>query len=334
MGYIKRTSATEYRQQNRGGRGAIGGRTRDEDYIEHLFVASTHHTMLYLYRKRRCYWLKVYEIPEGEKTGKGRAIQNLMQLPPDDKVRAIIDVKNLEDEEFVKSHNIVLCTKKGIIKKTTLEDFSRPRATGVNAITIVEGDELLEAKMTDGNCEIMMAVKSGRAIRFPEEKVSPTGRGAIGVAGIEVEDEQDEVVGMICVNKDDRSRTVLVVSEKGFGKRTAIDEYRITNRGGKGVKTISVTEKTGSLVGILDVTEKEDLMITCKTGVTIRMPVGQVSEQGRATQGVKLIRLDEGDEIAAITKLIHNGADNGYNGHTDAGNHDNDAPTGEENQHQ
>lgn len=303
LGYIKRTSATEYRAQRRGGRGVIGGRTRDEDYIEHLFVASTHHTMLFFTEKGRCYWLNVYEIPDGEKTSKGRAIQNMIQLPPDDKVRAIIDVKDLEDKDFVNGHNIVLCTKKGIIKKTLLEDFSRPRQTGVNAITINEGDELLEAKLTDGNSEIMMAVKSGRAIRFPEEKVRPTGRGAIGVAGIEVDDANDEVIGMICVNKGDTSRTVLVVSEKGYGKRTQIEEYRITNRGGKGVKTISVTEKTGSLVGVLDVTEKEDLMITCKSGVTIRMPVDGISEQGRATQGVKLIRLDGGDEIAAITKL-------------------------------
>ena len=309
QGYIKRTSATEYRQQNRGGRGAIGGRTKQEDWIEHLFVASTHHTMLYFTEKGRCFWLKVYQLPEGDKTSKGRAIQNLIQLPPDDKVRAIIAVKNLEDDEFIKSHYIVLCTRKGTIKKTLLEDFSRPRATGVNAITIVEGDELLEAKMTDGNSEIMMAVKSGRAIRFPESKVRPTGRGAIGVSGIEVDNKQDEVVGMICVKKDDNSRTVLVVSEKGFGKRTAITDetgeevYRITNRGGKGVKTINVTDKTGSLVGILDVTEEEDLMITCKSGITIRMAVNQVSRQGRATQGVKLIRLDEDDAIAAITKL-------------------------------
>ena len=309
QGYIKRTSATEYRQQNRGGRGAIGGRTKQEDWIEHLFVTSTHHTMLYFTEKGRCFWLKVYQLPEGDKTSKGRAIQNLIQLPPDDKVRAILDVKNLDDEAFIKSHYIVLCTRKGTIKKTLLEDFSRPRASGVNAITIVEGDELLEAKMTDGNSEIMMAVKSGRAIRFPESKVRPTGRGAIGVAGIEVNDKQDEVVGMICVKKDDNSRTVLVVSEKGFGKRTAITDetgeevYRITNRGGKGVKTINVTGKTGSLVGILDVTEEEDLMITCKSGITIRMAVNQVSRQGRATQGVKLIRLDEDDAIAAITKL-------------------------------
>jgi len=304
LGYIKRTSTAEYRSQRRGGRGVIGGRTRDEDYIEHIFVASTHHTLLFFTEKGRCYWLNVYEIPEGEKTGKGRAIQNLIQIPSDDKVRAIIDVKDLKEEEFVHSHNIVLCTKKGIIKKTALEDFSRPRQTGVNAITILEGDELIEAKMTDGHSEIMMAVKSGRAIRFSEEKVRPTGRGAIGVAGIEVEGEGDEVVGMICVNPAvDASRTVLVVSEKGYGKRTPVDEYRFTNRGGKGVKTINVTPKTGKLVGILDVAQKEDLMITCKSGVTIRMKVGDVSEQGRATQGVKLIRIDEGDEIAGITKL-------------------------------
>lgn len=303
LGYIKRTSATEYRAQRRGGRGHIGGKTREEDFIEKLFVASTHHTMLFFTEKGRCYWLNVYEIPEGEKTGKGRAIQNLIQIPPDDKVRAIIDVNDLKNEEFVNSHNIVLCTRKGIIKKTLLEDFSRPRLSGVNAINIIEGDQLLEAKLTDGNCEIIMAVKSGRAIRFPEDKVRPTGRGAIGVAGIEVEDNQDEVVGMICVSKGDVSKTVLVVSEKGFGKRTLIEEYRITNRGGKGVKTINVTDKTGSLVGILEVHDKEDLMITCRSGVTIRMPANGISEQGRATQGVKLIRVDEGDEIAAITKL-------------------------------
>ena len=303
LGYIKRTSSVEFRSQKRGGRGSIGGRTREEDYIEHLFVASTHHTLMFFTEKGRCYWLRVYEIPDGEKQGKGRAIQNLIQLPTDDKIRTIIDVRNLDDKEFLSSHYILLCTKKGTIKKTNLEDFSRPRATGVNAITVVEGDELLEARMTDGNCEVIMAVKSGRAIRFPEEKVRPTGRGAIGVAGIEVDDAEDEVVGMICIDKDDTSRTVLVVSEKGFGKRTPIDEYRITNRGGKGVKTISVTEKTGKLVGILDVKPAEDLMITCISGVTIRMSVNTISEQGRATQGVKLIRLDESDQIAAITKL-------------------------------
>jgi DNA gyrase subunit A len=303
LGYIKRTSATEYRQQRRGGRGAVGSKTREEDYVEHLFVASTHDTMMFFTEKGRCYWLRVYEIPEGEKQSKGRAIQNLIQLPGDDKVKAIIEVKKLDDKEFVQNHYIVLCTKKGVIKKTSLEDFSRVRSTGVNAITIVEGDELLEAKMTDGSSEIMLALKSGRAIRFEETKVRSTGRGAIGVGGIEVDDETDEVVGMICVNKEDATRTVLVVSEKGFGKRTAIDEYRITNRGGKGVKTINVTEKTGKLVDILYVTEKEDLIITCKSGITIRTGIADIREAGRATQGVKLIRLDEGDEIAAISQI-------------------------------
>lgn len=303
LGYIKRTSATEFRSQRRGGRGAMGGRTRDEDFIEHLFVASTHHTILFFTEKGRCYWLNVYQIPEGEKSGKGRAIQNLLQFSSDDKVRAIIDIKDLQDVEYVNSHFIVLCTKKGIIKKTALADFSRPRQTGVNAITINEGDELLEAKLTDGNCELMMAVSSGRAIRFPESKVRPTGRGAIGVGGIEVESEDEEVVGMICVNPTTPDRTVLVVSEKGYGKRTPVDEYRITNRGGKGVKTINVTEKTGKLVGVLDVAEKEDLIITCKSGITIRMKVTHISELGRATQGVKLIRIDDGDEIAAITRI-------------------------------
>ncbi|WP_346238434.1 DNA gyrase subunit A [Niabella insulamsoli] len=304
LGYIKRTSADEYRAQRRGGRGVRGGKTRDEDYIEHLFVASTHHTLLFFTEKGRCYWLNVYEIPEGEKAGKGRAIQNLMQLPPDDKIRTIIDIKDLKDEEFVNSHNILLCTKNGIIKKTSLTDFSRPRQTGVNAITIIEGDRLLEAKLTDGSCDVMMAVKSGRAIRFSEEKVRATGRGAIGVAGIEVDDENDEVIGMICVSKNaETAPSVLVVSEKGYGKRTAVDEYRFTNRGGKGVKTLNVTEKTGKLVGLLDVKETEDLLITCKSGITIRMPVSGISELGRATQGVKLIRVDDGDEIAAITTV-------------------------------
>jgi len=327
LGYIKRTSASEYRSQRRGGRGVMGGKTREEDWIEHLFVASTHHTMIFFTEQGRCYWLNVYEIPEGEKTSKGRAIQNLIQIPPDDKVRAILDVKDLKDEAFVNSHNIVLCTKKGIIKKTALEDFSRPRQSGVNAITILAGDELLEAKMTDGNSEIMMAVKSGRAIRFSETKARATGRGAIGVAGIEVEDADDEVVGMICVNPlAEEHKTVLVVSEKGFGKRTAFDEYRFTNRGGKGVKTINVTPKTGKLVGMLEVSPKEDLVITCKSGVTIRMKVSDISEQGRATQGVKLIRLDEGDEIAAITKIedqaVENVETNG-NGNGDTGRGEN-----------
>ena len=310
LGYIKRTSAAEYRQQRRGGRGAKGSSTRQEDYIEKLFVASTHHTLLFFTEMGRCFWLKVYEIPEGDKTSKGRALQNMIQIPPDDKVRAIIDVKNFDDEEYVNNHYIVLCTKQGIINKSRLKDFSRPRQNGINAITIKDGDQLLEAKLTDGNCEIMMAVKSGRAIRFPEAKVRPTGRGGIGVGGIDVDDATDEVVGMVCVNVEDKTKTVLVVSANGYGKRTFLDDpetgeanYRITNRGGKGVKTISVTPKTGSLVGLLAVTEAEDLMITCVSGITIRMPVNQISEQGRATQGVKLIKVDEGDEIAAITQL-------------------------------
>ncbi|HMT95564.1 MAG TPA: DNA gyrase subunit A [Ferruginibacter sp.] len=310
LGYIKRTAATEYRQQRRGGRGAKGSSTRQEDYIEHLFVASTHHTLLFFTEKGRCYWLKVYQIPEADKTGKGRAVQNLVQIPADDKIRAVIDVNNLDDKEYIQNHFIVLCTKQGIIKKTDLEDFSRPRQVGINAINILEGDQLLAAKLTDGNSEIMMAVKSGRAIRFHESKVRSTGRGSIGVAGIEVEGNTDEVVGLICVNKENKDRTILVVSEKGYGKRTLLDDpetgeanYRITNRGGKGVKTLNVTDKTGSLVGLLDVSEKEDLMITCVSGITIRMPVNQISEQGRATQGVKLIKVDEGDEIAAITSL-------------------------------
>ena len=303
LGYIKRTAVSEYRQQKRGGRGAMGTKTRDEDFVEHLFIASTHDTMLFFTEKGRCFWLRVYEIPEGEKTSKGRAVQNLIQIPPDDKVKAIIEVRKLDDKEYVQNHFIILCTKRGIIKKTCLEDFSRPRVSGVNAITINEGDELLAARLTDGNFEVMMAVKSGRAIRFPEEKVRPTGRGAIGVAGIEVDNENDEVVGLVCVHKDDKERTILVVSQQGFGKRTAIEEYRITNRGGKGVKTINVTEKTGSLVGIMDVKEKEDLIITCKSGVTIRTRITDIREAGRATQGVTLIRLDEGDEIAATSKI-------------------------------
>jgi DNA gyrase subunit A len=303
LGYIKRTSATEYRQQRRGGRGARGSKTRQEDYIEQLFVASTHHTLLFFTEKGKCFWLKVYEITEGDKQSQGRAIQNLIQIPADDKVRTIITIKNLQDEEYVNNHYIVLCTRKGIIKKTNVSDFSRPRQNGINAITINDGDQLLDACLTDGNQQIIMAVKSGRAIRFPEEKVRATGRGAIGVFGISVDADSDEVVGMICVNVDDPEVSVLVVSAKGYGKRTAVEEYRITNRGGKGVKTINVTEKTGELIGLLNVNEKQDLMITCKSGVTIRTSIASIREAGRATQGVKLIKLDEGDEIAAITNL-------------------------------
>lgn len=309
LGYIKRTSATAYRQQKRGGRGSMGSKTREEDFVEHLFVASTHDTMLFFTQQGKCYWLKVYEIPEGDKQAKGRAIQNLIQIAGNDTVRTIINVKNLEDKEYVQSHYIILCTKKGIIKKTLLEDFSRKRANGIMAIHIMEGDELLEACITNGNSEIMMAVKSGRAIRFHESKVRPTGRGAIGVAGIEVDEKDDEVIGMICVDKNDRSKTILVISEKGYGKKTPLiaengeDIYRVTNRGGKGVKTLNVTEKTGKLVGILEVTEKEDLIITCKSGITLRTPVSAIKESGRATQGVILIRLDEGDAIAAISTI-------------------------------
>ena len=303
LGYIKRTSATEYRQQRRGGRGARGSSTRNEDYIEHLFVASTHHTLLFFTEKGKCFWLKVYEITGGDKQSKGRAIQNIMQIPPDDKVRAILDIKNLQDEEYINNHFIVLCTAKGVIKKTKVADFSRPRQNGINAITINDGDQLIHACLTDGNKEIMLAIKSGRAIRFPEFKVRPTGRGAIGVRGIDLDEVNDEVIGMTCVNKDDVDTSILVVSGKGFGKKTAVDEYRITNRGGKGVKTINITDKTGPLIGLIDVKDKQDLMITCKSGVTIRTSIATIREAGRATQGVKLIRLDEGDEIAAITKL-------------------------------
>ncbi len=319
LGYIKRTKANEYRQQRRGGRGAKGSSTRQEDFIEHLFVASTHHTLMFFTEKGRCFWLKVYQVPEGDKTSKGRALQNMIQIPQDDKVRAIIDVKNFDDDEYVNNHFIVLCTKNGIINKSKLKDFSRPRQNGINAINILEGDQLIAARMTDGNCEIMMAVKSGRAIRFPENKVRATGRGGIGVGGIEVDEKNDAVVGMICVNKEDKTKTVLVVSEKGFGKRTFLDDpetgeanYRITNRGGKGVKTIKVTEKTGGLVGLLDVTEQEDLMITCVSGITIRMAVNKVSEQSRATQGVRLIKVNEGDAIAAITQLDEQEADDEF----------------------
>lgn len=314
LGYIKRTSVDEYRAQRRGGRGSRGGKTREEDFIEHLFIASTHHTLLFFTEKGRCYWLKVYELPEADRNAKGRAIQNLIQLPPDDKIKAILDIPKLEDKESLEGKFIVLCTKKGIVKKTKLADFSRPRQTGVNAITIQEGDELLDASVTDGDNYIMLGVASGRAICFEESKVRATGRGAIGVGGITLDDDDDRVVGMICLNKNDDTSQVLVVSEKGLGKRTVFAEmnpetnewettYRITNRGGKGVKTINITQKTGSLVGLLAVYGDDDLMITCKSGITIRMSVADIREAGRATQGVKLINIDDGDEIAAIARI-------------------------------
>jgi DNA gyrase subunit A len=309
LGYIKRTSATEYRSQKRGGRGAMGSKTREEDFIDQLFVASTHATLLFFSDKGRCYWLRVHEVPDGEKSGKGRAIQNLLQLPPDDKIKAIIVVKDMSDEEFIEKHNIVLCTKRGIVKKTALKQFSRQRQTGVNAITIEEGDTLLDAALTDGNSYIMMAIRSGRSIRFPEEKVRATGRGAIGVYGIEVDEDNDEVIGMICINKDDTSKTIMVVSEKGMGKRTDLDEYRITNRGGKGVRAMNITEKTGKLVGLLAVEETDDVFITCISGVTIRTKVKNIRQVGRATQGVKLINIDEGDAIAAVAKIADQGDD-------------------------
>ena len=314
LGYIKRTSLAAYRAQKRGGRGAMAGKTREEDYIEHLFVASTHDTLLIFTEKGRCYWLKVYKIPEMDRNAKGRAIQNMLQLPADDKIKTVIDVKDLDNESYIDQHNIILCTKKGIIKKTSLREFSRPRTSGVNAITIQDGDELLNVALTNGSSYILIGVKSGRAICFEETKVRNTGRGAIGVFGIELDDEKDETIGMICVHKEDKNKQILVVSEKGLGKRTPffeIDEetkeevttYRVTNRGGKGVKTINITEKTGSLVGLLAIEEQEDLMISCKSGITIRMKVSSIREAGRATQGVKLINIEENDQIAAIARI-------------------------------
>lgn len=314
LGYIKRTSLAAYRAQKRGGRGAMAGKTREEDYIEHLFVASTHDTLLIFTEKGRCYWLKVYKIPEMDRNAKGRAIQNMLQLPADDKIKTVIDVKDLDNESYIDQHNIILCTKKGIIKKTSLKEFSRPRSSGVNAITIQDGDELLNVALTNGSSYILIGVKSGRAICFEETKVRNTGRGAIGVFGIELDDEKDETIGMICVHKEDKNKQILVVSEKGLGKRTPffeIDEetkeevttYRVTNRGGKGVKTINITEKTGSLVGLLAIEEQEDLMISCKSGITIRMKVSSIREAGRATQGVKLINIEENDQIAAIARI-------------------------------
>jgi DNA gyrase subunit A len=303
MGYIKRTTLASYRRQGRGGKGAIGGSARDEDFIEYLFVASTHNYILFFTEKGRCYWLKVYEIPEGNKTGKGRAVQNLFNLPSDDKIKGFINVDNLSDINYLQNNYLIFCTKKGIIKKTTLEDYSRPRTSGINAININEGDHLLEVKMTNGKCDVLMAILSGRAIRFHEQKVRPMGRTATGVKGIELDDEHDEVIGMICVDPTDDKRTVLVVSEKGYGKRTDLDEYRITNRGGKGVKTINVTSKTGKLIAIKDVDNTNDLMIINRSGVTIRISVEKIKSQGRNTQGVRLIRLDSDDIIASVAKI-------------------------------
>ena len=298
MGYIKRTPLAEYRTQNRGGVGAKGSATRDEDFIEHIYVASMHNTMLFFTEKGRCYWLKVYEIPEGTRSSKGRAIQNIIQIEPDDKVRAYINVKRLNDAEYVNNNFIIMCTKDGTIKKTKLEAYSRPRQNGVNAIVIREGDQLIEAKLTSGNAEVMIAARDGKAIRFNESTVRPIGRVGAGVRGISIEDG-DEVVGMICVEPDSK-QDVLVLSENGYGKRTDLDEYRITNRGGKGVKTINITEKTGKLISIQAVTDENDLMIINRSGLTIRTAVEQIRLAGRATQGVRIINLREGDAIASV----------------------------------
>lgn len=298
MGYIKRTPLAEYRTQHRGGVGVKGSATRDEDFIEHIYVASMHNTMLFFTEKGRCYWLKVYEIPEGARSSKGRAIQNVIQIEPDDKVRAYINVKRLNDEQYVNDNYIIMCTKDGTIKKTKLEAYSRPRQSGVNAIVIREGDQLIEAKLTSGRAEVMIAARDGKAIRFNENTVRPIGRVGAGVRGISIE-ESDEVVGMICVEPDSK-QDVLVLSENGYGKRTDLDEYRVTNRGGKGVKTINVTEKTGKLISIQAVTDDNDLMIINRSGLTIRTAVSQIRVAGRATQGVRIINLREGDAIASV----------------------------------
>ena len=301
-GYIKRTPLSEYKKQNRGGVGAKAASTRDKDFIENVFVATNHQYMLFFTELGRCFWMRVFEIPEGTRQSKGRAIQNLINIPQDDKVLAFINVLNLKDEDYINNHFIVMCTKQGIIKKTSLEAYSRPRVNGINAITIREGDTLLEAKLTNGEQDIMMAVRSGKAIRFPEDKVRSMGRNASGVRAITVDSENDEVVGMVVVKEGD-GFDVMVVSEQGYGKRSALEDYRITNRGGKGVKTITVTEKTGELVSLKAVTDEDDLMIITKKGTMIRMGVDTLRVMGRATQGVRLISLRKGDEIASIAKV-------------------------------
>ena len=302
-GYIKRTSLTEYKTQNRGGVGQKASSTRNEDFLEDLFVGTNHQYMLFFTQKGKCFWMRVFEIPEGSKTAKGRAIQNLINIEPDDKVKAFICTQDLKDEDYINSHFVIMATKKGQVKKTPLEQYSRPRTNGINAITIKEGDELLEAKLTTGDSQVMLAVKSGKAIRFEEEKTRPMGRNASGVRGITLASDKDEVVGMIAIN--DSESNVLVVSERGFGKRSQLDDYRITNRGGKGVKTINITEKTGNLVAIKNVTDANDLMIINKSGIAIRMAVSDLRVMGRATQGVRLIKLREDDAIAAVAKILH-----------------------------
>ncbi len=301
MGYIKRTPLTEFKTQGRGGVGSKGSTTRDEDFLEHLFIATMHNTLLLFTEKGKCFWLKVYQIPEGTKTSKGRAIQNLLNIEQDDKVLAYNKVKKLDDPDYINNNFIILCTKKGIIKKTSLEAYSRPRQNGVNAITIREGDQLLEARLTDGTQDILIAVKSGKAIRFNESNVRAIGRTASGVRGITLGNEQDEVVGMICVKSEEEN--VLVVSENGFGKRSEVNDYRMTNRGGKGVKTINITDKTGSLIAIKSVTDENDLMIITQNGLTIRLPISQIRVMGRAAQGVRLINLKDDDKIASVARV-------------------------------
>jgi len=301
-GYIKRTPLAEYKTQHRGGVGQKGSTTRSEDFLEYLFVGTNHQYMLFFTQKGKCFWMRVFEIPEGSKLSKGRAIQNLINIEPDDKVKAFICTQDLKDEDYINNHFVIMCTKKGQVKKTSLEQYSRPRSNGINAITIKEGDELLEAKLTTGNSQILMSVKSGKCIRFEESKTRPMGRNASGVRGVRLKDDNDEVVGMLSVN--DMDSDILVVSENGYGKRSKLDDYRITNRGGKGVKTISITEKTGNLVSIKNVADGDDLMIINKSGIAIRMEVNSLRVMGRATQGVKLINLKDSDSIAAVAKVV------------------------------
>jgi DNA gyrase subunit A len=301
-GYIKRTNLTEYKTQNRGGVGQKSAGTRDQDFLEHMFVATNHQYMMFFTQKGKCFWMRVYEIPEGSKTAKGRAIQNLVNIESDDKVKAFICTQDLKDKEYINSHNLIMVTKKGQVKKTSLEKYSKPRVNGVAAITIKEGDELLEAKLTNGESQIILAVKSGKLVRFEETKTRPMGRTASGVRGITLKDDTDEVIGMVTVN--DMSSEILVVAENGYGKRSSLDEYRITNRGGKGVKTLNITEKTGKLISINSVTDADDLMIINKSGLTIRMAVEDLRVMGRATQGVKLINIKGNDSIAAVTKVM------------------------------
>ena len=301
-GYIKRTSLSEYKTQNRGGVGQRGSTTRSEDFLEHLFVGTNHQYMLFFTQKGKCFWMRVYEIPEGSKISKGRAIQNLINIEPDDKVKAFICTQDLKNQDYINDHFVIMCTKKGQVKKTSLEQYSRPRSNGINAITIKEDDELLEAKLTNGNSQILIAVKSGKCIRFEENKTRPMGRNASGVRGVRLKDQKDEVVGMISVN--DMDSDILVVSENGYGKRSKLEDYRITNRGGKGVKTISITEKTGTLVSLKNVSDGDDLMIINKSGIAIRMEVNTLRVMGRATQGVRLINIKDNDSIAAVAKVV------------------------------